>query len=366
MTNMIEIETNENDEVALITDGHFGVHRFSEMFFESQMKFYREQFIPELKNKNIKTIVHLGDFYDNRSNINNKLKLETYNFLKDDLKDFNVFIIVGNHDIYYKNTIEVTTLKLFEMLPNVTIIDRFTHLKTKHSNILLCPWQINKTDLPEYISSTSVDFDVCMGHFEIKGFHLNKGMKCEEGLDSTFFYEHFKATLSGHFHKENTQYLDDRYISYIGNAFHLTRHDIGEKRGYSIFNTKTLQRELIENTKSIKFVKLEYPEKFKPESISGNIVDIFAIADKDFSEVKFLDYVKKVEESNPIISPIIKLEQKSFVDGTEVEEIKFETVNEMVENYVEIISDELGDLKNEVREKLLNYLDDSKNEVIDE
>lgn len=363
---MIEIETNDNGEVALITDTHFGCSKFSELFFESQMRFYREQFIPELRERNIKTIIHLGDFYDNRSNINNKLKLETYNFLKDDLRDFKVFIIVGNHDIYYKNTIEVTTLKLFELLPNVTIVDKFTHLNSLNKDILLCPWQINKTDLPNYISSSSIDFNICMGHFEIEGFYLNNNTKCDEGFASNFFFENFDVTLSGHFHKQNTRKIAEKYISYIGNAFHLNRSDIGEKRGYSIFNIKTNEIELIENKKSLRFVKLEYPNKFKEEDIRNNIVDIFSIVDKDFSEIKFLDYVKKVEECNPIISPIIKLEHKSFVDGNEVEDIKFETVSEMIENYVDIISNELGTFKESVRNKLLNYLDESKNEAIDE
>jgi len=53
-------------KIALITDTHFGARSDSipfDTFFE---KFYTEKFFPELEERQIKTIIHLGDIFDRR------------------------------------------------------------------------------------------------------------------------------------------------------------------------------------------------------------------------------------------------------------------------------------------------------------
>ena len=55
-------------KVAIISDLHFGVKKSDEIFQKSQMKFYLEQLIPDLKTKKINTLLVLGDIFETTNN----------------------------------------------------------------------------------------------------------------------------------------------------------------------------------------------------------------------------------------------------------------------------------------------------------
>ena len=56
--------------VALLNDTHCGVRNSSKIFMDYQERFYSEIFFPYCDANDIKHILHLGDYYDHRKNIN--------------------------------------------------------------------------------------------------------------------------------------------------------------------------------------------------------------------------------------------------------------------------------------------------------
>ena len=93
-------------KIALLTDTHYGARKGSKTFHDYFQKFYDNIFFPTLEERKIKHAIHLGDSFDNRKNIDfwalNWAKEHVYdNFKKLNVK---VHTIVGNHDLYYKNT----------------------------------------------------------------------------------------------------------------------------------------------------------------------------------------------------------------------------------------------------------------------
>ena len=100
--------------VALITDQHLDGRKNSKVFWEYFMKFYNNVFFPNLKKHNIKTIIDLGDTFDNRKGIDfcawHRIKTEYYQVLAD--MGIHIHMIVGNHTAYYKNTNKVNTPSL--------------------------------------------------------------------------------------------------------------------------------------------------------------------------------------------------------------------------------------------------------------
>ena len=46
-------------KICLIGDNHFGCHNNSDVYLESQLNFYNNQFIPYLKQNNIKDIFNI-------------------------------------------------------------------------------------------------------------------------------------------------------------------------------------------------------------------------------------------------------------------------------------------------------------------
>ena len=62
-------------KVAIITDQHFGARKNSKHFHEYFLKFYENIFFPTLKERGIKSVIHLGDVVDRRKFINYKINI---------------------------------------------------------------------------------------------------------------------------------------------------------------------------------------------------------------------------------------------------------------------------------------------------
>ena len=59
-------------KIAILNDTHCGIRNSSDIFLNNAAKFYDEIFFPECEKQNVKHIIHLGDYYDNRKFVNFK------------------------------------------------------------------------------------------------------------------------------------------------------------------------------------------------------------------------------------------------------------------------------------------------------
>ena len=57
-------------KICILNDTHCGTRNSSDIFLDNAEKFYSDVLFPYLLEHNIKHIVHLGDYYDNRKFIN--------------------------------------------------------------------------------------------------------------------------------------------------------------------------------------------------------------------------------------------------------------------------------------------------------
>ena len=93
-------------KVAIITDTHFGASKSDEWLLQKQMDFIQGAFFPSLVEHHVFDVIHMGDVFDNRQNLNTKMLDTVYSGFFAPLRDsgVNLRILLGNHDIYYKNT----------------------------------------------------------------------------------------------------------------------------------------------------------------------------------------------------------------------------------------------------------------------
>ena len=93
-------------KIALITDTHWGVRNDQLAFLDNNKKFLDDIFFPYLDAHSIDTVIHLGDLVDRRKYLN----INTAKRLRDDFirplhrREIRPYLIIGNHDTYYKNT----------------------------------------------------------------------------------------------------------------------------------------------------------------------------------------------------------------------------------------------------------------------
>ena len=232
-------------KVAIITDQHFGARKSSKFFHDYFKKFYDNVFFPYLKENKITTIVNMGDTFDNRRNIDiSSLEWAKVNYF-DPLREMGITIhtVIGNHDIYYKNTNDVSSVSLLlKEYDNVIIYPETQEIKLGRLKILLVPW-INQEN--EKISIDAIQKSkakIAMGHLELNGFQATRGHMMEDGMDIKYF-DKFQKVYSGHYHTRST----DGKIYYLGNPYEMFWNDVKDDRGFHIFDTETLEHTPVNN-----------------------------------------------------------------------------------------------------------------------
>ena len=245
-------------KIAVITDQHFGARNDSPHFLDYYEKFYKHTFFPTLDSNGINTVLILGDTFDRRKYVNFYSLKRTKEMFFDELakRNIQVHMLAGNHDTYFKNTNEVNSVRLLlKEYNNISVIDEPTTIDVNDTSICMLPWICpeNYNDSIQTIKETNAV--ICMGHLEIAGFAMHRGMPSQEGLDRGLFKK-FNVVFSGHYHHRSNQ--DN--IRYLGNPYELTWQDYNDPRGFHLFDLNSLDLEFIENT-NVMFHRITYDDK---------------------------------------------------------------------------------------------------------
>ena len=194
--------------IAILNDSHTGARNASDIFLNYIGRFYSDVFFPYCKENGITQIIHLGDFYDHRKYINFKALNHSRKTFLEPLREngMSMDIIPGNHDVMYKNTNELCSLKelLGYFVENVNIIMEPRVMDYAGCKIAMLPW-IN----PENYNESMKFIETCQAsilgaHLELEGFEMMKGTPATHGMPSDPF-KRFEIVLSGHYHIVETQ-----------------------------------------------------------------------------------------------------------------------------------------------------------------
>ena len=278
-------------KVAIITDQHFGARKNSKLFHDYFLKFYDDIFFPYLEEHGISVVVDMGDTFDSRKGIDFSALTWAKNHYFDRLKDMGITVhtIVGNHTAYYKNTNNVNAVDLLlREYDNVAVYSEPTEVKLDNLKVLFIPWinQENEAKTLKLIEKT--DCKCAMGHLELQGFRVNRQIVMEHGMECSIF-EKFGNVFSGHYHTRST----NGKISYLGNPYEMFWTDVGDKRGFTIFDTETQEYFHVDNPYRI-FYNIYYEDTdyqtFDAREYSDKIVKVIVRKKSDTKKFeKFID-----------------------------------------------------------------------------
>jgi len=285
-------------KIAILNDTHCGIRNSSDIFLDNAAKFYNETFFPYLKEHDIKQIVHLGDYYDNRKAINIKCLHHNRKHFLEPLRDLNVRmdIIPGNHDTYFKDTNNPNSLKelLGFFINEVAILEKPTVLEYGSLKFALLPWMAkdNWEESVNFIKNCKAD--ILGGHFDIKGFEMLRGIKSDHGLDSEIF-NRFETVLSGHYHTKSSQ----GNIHYLGSQLEFFWSDCNDKKFFHVLDTETREITAIQNPHTL-FKKVVYNDtKYDYNRIpdfSGHFVKV-VVVNKTKPQM-FEAFIDKLQDQN--------------------------------------------------------------------
>lgn len=280
--------------VALITDTHWGARKGSKLFQDYFEEFYKNVFFPKLEEENISTVIHLGDAFDSRKSIDYQSLEWTKKVILEPLSKYKVHMIVGNHDVYYKNTNNINSPNL--LLKNYSNIKTYSDpeiVNIDNTNILFIPWICSDNEEMTYNLVKTSKCSIGMGHLELCGFQAYRGHTMEEGMDS-FIFESYKKVFSGHYHTRS----DNGKVFYMGNPYEMFWNDVDDQRGFVIFDTETLEHYYVNNPYSlfkIIYYSDDIPQKINLEDYENKIVKV--IVRKKTCSTKFEKFIDKLYKS---------------------------------------------------------------------
>ncbi len=353
-------------KLCILGDTHFGARGDSLDFHKYFRKFYNDVFFPYLKENNITTIIQMGDLFDRRKYINfNSLYLSRKYFFDELIaNDLHMYTLIGNHDVSFKNTLEVNSPSLIiGDYQNIKVIQDFETITFDDLSIDIVPWICDENESEIFNKIKKSKSDICFGHFEIAGFEMDRGNICDTGIDKKLL-NRYDVVLSGHFHHKSS----DGNITYVGTPYEMTWADYSDPKGFHIFDTETREMVFVKNPYTM-FNKILYDDsttdfehwkKFDFDSLKETYVKVVAVNKQnpylfdfvldnlyksgcsdisiveDFTDVQIDDdIIDQAEDTMTILS--------KYIDALELDVENDQLKKLMRELYVEALNTEVTD-----------------------
>ena len=312
---MVRTKTKEPfDQVIFISDVHFGKGNIEKLHI---MKDYFDNFfipfVKQQKKSHNPCIVIAGDYFDNRQNIDINVLNVAIDVMKDMAKECQVYVVIGNHDIYKKCETDITSLKPFDDVDGVMLIyDKYELTLKDDKKLLLVSWVGDLKKENKIIAENKDNYDILVFHTELSGMTYDNNRTIINGINLDIVED--DKIVSGHIHKRQ----ESKKGIYLGSPYHLDRSDIGNRKGIYTFTVDNgkLIRSFYENTYSPEYVLKRFseigrnPEDWK-DIVSNNFVYI-VFTSKELEIVNTEKFINELRQYRP--RNIELIEERTKVD----------------------------------------------------
>jgi DNA repair exonuclease SbcCD nuclease subunit len=332
-------------KIAILGDTHIGVRQDSKHFSSFFEKYVTDILIPNLIENKVTDLFQLGDLFDRRKYINFNSLAEAKRFFFDALEAKNIkfHTLLGNHDIFWRESLSVnsTSLVLGEY-SNVIIYDKPTTVSMKDGTTIdVIPWicKENEEEVMEFIKKSKSD--LCFGHFEFTGFNMYKGVEAHGHFEAKGF-EKYELVCSGHYHTKSQK----GNVLYVGTPYEMTWQDYNDPRGHHLFDLETRKITFHQNPYTI-FVKLEYDDteevvNLDALDLQNCYVRLIVVNKTDY--YKFDNFTTKLYNKGCIDIKIVE-DFSSITKGEVAEDINLEDTMSILSNYVDSVELDLDKTK---------------------
>jgi len=193
-------------QAACFTDIHFGNKNNSKQHNRDCSEFV-DWFIEQ--SKDCETCIFLGDWHHHRASVNvSTLNHSVENVGKLSRAFEHVYMIMGNHDLYYREKRDLNSLPYAGLFDNVTLVED----ALVKDDVALIPWLVGD----EWKTLQKTKCRYMFGHFELPYFKMNAMVEMPDhgGINA----EHLltpEYVFTGHFHKRQNK----GNVHYLGSPF---------------------------------------------------------------------------------------------------------------------------------------------------
>ncbi len=286
-------------KIVILGDLHLGARNNSSHFAKYFNRFFDEVLHPFLEENGITTIIQLGDLFDNRTTLAYKTYFESKETWFDYLVTHNIkmHVLLGNHDILHKNSLQVNSpeLLLKEYSDNINIIKTPTVLEIDGRKFDVVPWMCdeNRDEILKFITRPERS-PFCLGHFELSGFPMQKGGECNNHGEPVSIFDGYSQVISGHYHTKSER----GNIIYSGIPYEISWSDYADPKFFLVYDTVTNKIEWIRNEITM-FEKIVYTDKTKLDfsTVTGKIVKLI-VEDKQ-DPILFERFIESLKLASP-------------------------------------------------------------------
>jgi DNA repair exonuclease SbcCD nuclease subunit len=279
------------------------------------------------KNK-ITHIIIAGDIFEKSTKIKNESFLPLFfKFMELKNSGFVLYFILGNHDIF--NVDNDSLIEAFSPFGNV--IKKFEEIEIDDRIFSFLPYTKREEDIPS-------SGDILITHLSIADFTFdNKYHVNEKAGFPIEKFDGFNIVFTGHFHRPQNK----KSIVYMGSPYQLNFGEIGQEKGFVVFDCKTGDWNRINYTGSPVYIKIKAND-FNIVDVKNAFVQV-EIEEKidNYVQLKHLLYERGALEVTPF-----------FVDVSSDISIKETDLNlnsgvvDMMKEYINNLS-KIDDIENE-------------------
>lgn len=386
----------------VFSDQHFGVKGNSPLRQKICVQVIKE-LIAHAKKTKAKNIIFCGDWFHSRAALDVSTLDIAFKCVQALAKQCKLWMILGNHDLYLKNSTEVSSVNIFKGSENIEVISEPREVMLGIKKALLVPWLAN---LDGYKRDA---YDFLFGHFEISAKFLmqsyaeeHSGKLATSGdvsakIDEDDFLDNpddarkqsSKASellgnfvelakpktgiiFAGHIHQHKEMMAKDgRKFIFIGSPYEQNLGDIGNTCGFY---------EIAEDGEKIKFITLDKLPKhvqlktseakrgdFDFSIVAGNIVQ--KVYDEELTQAEETKLAQKIndfkpyEELLPEYKVAIQYALKSKDDQNTIELLQKSKL-EYIKNYIDNMDSKVLEASETTKDELFSILEACYKKVV--
>jgi DNA repair exonuclease SbcCD nuclease subunit len=327
-----------SDEVLLFSDLHLHPHKRRNERLEDCLKALNWVF-DVAEERKITNILFGGDLFHDRQKIEVYTYQRAFEVLSKRLlqEKFQLYLLLGNHDLWYNDKTTVSSVFPLSALPGVRIISNPERINICGVNWDFIPFTHNPIATLEELKRKSGTPEYALGHIAIDGAVLHGTQHSDVTVEhdgdmisvSVGLFEHYKHTYLGHYHAEQRV---NHKVEYIGSPLQLSFGEAFQKKHVIALNLKTNERTYIENDFSPKHFVINIEDK-ENYNLDGNFVRIKV---EDISATDLISMRKEFIESGNLGSLEIK-QQKKVLDQHVIQNAKaiLHQGKEMLRGYID-------------------------------
>lgn len=285
--------------------------------------------------RNIKNIIFAGDLYQDRQKIDVMTYALTFDMFQRHCKgQHKVWLLLGNHDLWYYDKWDISSVSPLSALPGVTLISKNCTLEIADQQIDFMPYLHNPIELLQKF--TERDGRLLFGHLALHGAKLNTLYNTYSDsivehdsemmkVDTSCFVG-WRHVFLGHYHNE--QRIDN--VEYVGSPLQLNFGEAFQHKHLIVYDTETGDREYIRNKFSPQHFIIPYEDIDKYE-LENNFLQVHV---KNCGATSMVDIRREIEAAKPRFLEIIPVIEKSEAHVIEDAKSILEKEDDMLENYV--------------------------------